>query len=235
MTALIVAEQNEVASSVSLALRLRWPDLRFVVAHSVGDARGNLAGDPPDVIFVCAMLLGDNLLELVREIRNAWDIPIFVVGSCDDEADVIEALEAGADDYIPVPIRESLLVARVSATLRRVARVFPGKTPTLACGDLVIDPDGHEAQLNGEPIYLTPTEFKLLVHLMQNQQRVVTLEGLETLVWGTSDRLYVDVLRKHVQRLRRKLQSPGGRGATIKTVPRVGYMLASTNGARPGR
>ncbi len=232
MNALIVAEQDDAASSVSLALRLRWPDLTFVVAHSVGDARGNLAGDPPDVIFVCAMLLGDNLLDLIREIRKAGDIPVFVLGACDSEADVIEALEAGADDCIPVPIRESLLVARVSATLRRVARMFPVKTPTLSCGGLVIDPDGHEAQLNGEPLYLTPTEFKLLVNLLQNKQRVVTVEGLETVIWGASDKVYVDVLRQHVQRLRRKIESTGCRGATIRTVPRVGYMLAVTNGVR---
>jgi DNA-binding response OmpR family regulator len=235
VTFLIVAKHGGEASDVLLALRTRWPDLKFVAADNARDGRRKLVDDPPDVIFLSAMLLGDNLLELIREIRKAWGTLVMVLGSGEKESDIIEALEAGADDYIPIPIRESLLVARVSAALRRVGMVSTEKAPTLTCGDLVIDPEGHEAQLNGEPLYLTPTEFRLLVHLAQNQERVVTLEGLETVVWGTSDRLYVDVLRKHVQHLRRKLQPSGGISATIRTVPRVGYILAATNGAAERR
>ncbi len=235
MTALIVADQDDAASSVNLALRLRWPDMKFGVVATAREARRRLVNDPPDMIFLSAMLLGDNLHDLIQEIRKAWGILIIVVGSDEKESDVIDALESGADDYISIPIRESLLVARVSAVLRRVRRVSTEKAPKLTCGDLLIDPEGHEAQLNGEPLYLTPTEFTLLVHLTQNQERVVTLEGLETIIWGTSDKLYVEVLRQHVQRLRRKLQPSGDVSATIRTVPRVGYILAATNGARARR
>ena len=105
----------------------------------------------------------------------------------------------------------------------------------MRCGDLAIDPETHEAHLNGRPLYLTPTEFKLLHHLAQRQGRLVTQQALESVIWGSSDDLYIDVLRKHVQRVRRKLESLRGGNMTITTVPRVGYKLVPTNSATSRR
>lgn len=235
MQALIVAQEEDVAASVGLALRLRWPDVELAVVDTAARGRLSLANEPPDVLFLPATLSDCDALALIQEIRRTSDIPIFVVGSASKEADIAEALEAGADDYISTPISESLLVARVCAALRRARQMTAAGGPALECGDLAIDPDSHEARLKGKPLYLTPTEFKLLYHLAQHQGRLVTQQALESLVWGSSDRLYIDVLRKHMQRLRQKLESRRGVRTTITTVPRVGYKLAHKNGASARR
>lgn len=225
--ALFVGEEEGAASRVTRSLRLRWPDLEVAVADTASRARRLLADNPPDAIFVSEALSDTAALALVGEIRAASDTVIIVVGSGRDEADIVEALEAGADDYLSTPISESLVVARVCAALRRARKVTPEEGVSVTCGDVVIDPQTHEVHLKGKPLYLTPTEFKLLYHFARYQGRVVTQQALESVVWGHSDNLYVDVLRKHVQRLRRKLESRRGVHITIATIPRIGYKLTN--------
>lgn len=236
MKALILTAGDEsIVSGIRWALRLRWPDLELAVADTAHRGRRFLADDAPDVVFVSAALSDIDALALVTEIRTATsDVVSILVGSGDDEMAVVEALEAGADDYLSTPISESLLVAKVWAALRR-ARKLTAEGTAVKCGELVIDPENHEVRLSGRPLYLTPTEFKLLYHLAQHQGRVVTQRALEQAIWGASDRLYIDVLRKHLQRLRRKLESPRRGRMTITTVPRVGYKLAQQKAARSGR
>jgi DNA-binding response OmpR family regulator len=231
MNALIIAEKGRLASSVSLALRLRWPDLKLASADTAREGRRILADNSHDVLFVSALLTDSDALTTVQEIRHDSDIIVFVIGKSDEESDVVEALEAGADDYLSTPISESLLVARVCAALRRARKTSRSEGASLQCGDLAIDPDSHEACLKGRPLYLTPTEFTLLYHLADRQGRVVTQRALESAVWGQADNLYLEVLRKHVQRLRRKLESPRGSHVTITTVPRVGYKLVEKKAA----
>ena len=233
--ALFVGEEEGAASHVTRALRLRWPDLEVAVADTASRALRLLADNPSDAIFVSAALSDTAAVALVGEIRAASDILIFVVGSGRDEADIVEALEAGADDYLSTPISESLLVARVCAALRRATKVTPEEGVSVTCGDVVINPQTHEVHLKGKPLYLTPTEFKLLYHFARHQGRVVTQQALESVVWGYSDRLYVDVLRKHVQRLRQKLESRRGVHITIATIPRIGYKLTNKQAATTRR
>jgi DNA-binding response OmpR family regulator len=231
--ALIVGHDDLVAT-IRLALRMRWPDLEVVI-QDAWPAPPHLAYEPPDVVFVLAARPDLDDLALVREIRDTSDVVIFVVGSSETEMAAAEALEAGADDYLTLPINEPLLVARTCAVLRRVKQAAPGERPAVRCGDLLIDPDSHEARLNDKPLYLTPTEFRLLYQLVEHQGRVVTQRALEHVIWGSSDRLYLDVLRKHVQRLRQKLEGLRCGRMTIATVPRVGYKLTHQKQTRSRR
>jgi DNA-binding response OmpR family regulator len=236
MQALLLAEEERLAARIGLALRIRWPEVKLAVVDSALQGRRILANDPPDLVFVSAALSDTDPLALIREIRAASDIVLFLVGSGGEDEDVVvEALEAGADDYLHDPSRESLLVARVAAALRRAKGMTVEEQPARRWGDLAIDPKSHEVRLKGKPLYLTPTEFKLLYHLAQQKGRVVTQQALESVVWGCSDKLYVDVLRKHVQRLRRKLESRRGIRTTITTIPRVGYKLAHKHAAPSSR
>ncbi len=224
MKALVVAEED-IARRVGRALRLRWPDLELTVANGAQRVPRLLADNPPDILFISAALPAAGPLTLIGQIRASADSAIMVVGSKHDEADIAEALEAGADDYLPSTISDSLFVARVSAALRRARKCGNAEEPALKCGDLAIDPERHEAHLNRRALYLTPTEFKLLYTLAQRHGLVVTQRALETAIWGCADDLYLDVLRKHVQRLRRKLESRRGSHTTITTLPRIGYKL----------
>jgi len=233
--ALVVAGEDGVASRVNMALRIRWPNLELRVAHTATRARSALADSTPDVMFVSSTLPDIDALALVQETRQVSDTVIFVLGSGDKDADIIEALEAGADDYASVPLSESLLVARLSASLRRAGKIATEEGPAVKWGHLAIDPRSHEARLKDRPLYLTPTEFKLLYHLAQHRGRVVTPRALEQVIWGGADKLYIDVLRKHIQRLRQKLGSARRGRMTITTVPRVGYKLAPKSTARSSR
>jgi two-component system KDP operon response regulator KdpE len=235
MNALIVAEKGRLASSVSLALRLRWPDLKRASADTASEGRRILSKNHPDVLFVSAQLPDAGALTLVEEIRHDSDVVVFVIGTSHEKSDIVEALEAGADDYLSTPISESLLVARVCAALRRTNKSGAEQESALQCGELAIEPEYHEARLKGKPLYLTPTEFTLLYHLARGQGRLVTQRALEGAIWGQADNLYIDVLRKHVQRLRRKLESPRGSHVTIATVPRIGYKLMQNKAARSQR
>lgn len=235
MKVLIVTEGDRIASRVGLALRLRWPDLELAVSETAHSGRRTLAHSSPEVIFVSTALSDCDALTLVQEFRRTSEAVIFVVGSSSREADIAEALEAGADDYVSTLSSESLLVTRVCAALRR-ARTMTGEGGSpLKCSNVAIDLASHEAQIDGRPLCLTPTEFKLLYHLALHEGRVVTQQALESLIWGCSDKLYIDVLRKHVQRLRGKLKSPRSDSMTITTLPRVGYKLVGKKTLRSGR
>ncbi len=235
MKALILANDADLVSKTSIALRLRWPDLNLTVADRERERHGAFVDESLDMMFIVGTGFDADAIALVREIRRASDVLMFVVGAGAAEADMAEALEAGADDYISTPISESLLVARVCAALRRAGRIAAERGAALEYGDLMIDPTSHETRLGGRPLYLTPTEFSLLHHLAQQQGKVVTQQALESVVWGQPDRLYVDVLRKHMQRLRRKLESRRGSHTTITTIPRVGYKLAHQQKVRRRR
>ena len=212
-------------SRIIRALRIRWPDLEL---RTVDTARGCLmaltAASAPDAVFIPQSIADAEALALLHELRGSSDVVSFYVGSNGGEEEMVEGLEAGADDYINASMSESLIVARVCAALRR-ARRSSESMPPITCGELVIDPESHEVRLKGKPLYLTPTEFKLLHELAQNQGHVVTQRGLESAIWGSADNLYLDVLRKHVQHLRQKLEARPGVRTTITSVPRVGYKL----------
>ena len=235
MKALVVAEEDRIASRVNMTLRLRWPDVDVATAQNAHRARLLLADADPDVLFVSSGLPGPDSLTLVRDVRAVSDVLIFVVGPGDSEAELVDALESGADDYVSTRSSESLLVAKVWAALRRAEKVGAESAAPVKCGGLLVDPQCYEASLNGKPLYLTPTEFKLLYHLAQNRGLVVTQQALESLIWGCPERLYIDVLRKHVQRLRQKLENGRGGRMTITTVPRVGYKLEQKRRVRSGR
>jgi len=233
--ALVVAEEDRIASRVNMTLRLRWPDADVATASSAHRARLLLADADPDVLFVSSGLPGPDSLTLVRDVRAISDVLIFVVGPGDSETEWVDALESGADDFVSTSSSESLLVAKVWAALRRAEKVGAESAAPVKCGGLLVDPQCYEASLNGKPLYLTPTEFKLLYHLAQNRGLVVTQQALESLIWGCPERLYIDVLRKHVQRLRQKLENGRGGRMTITTVPRVGYKLEQKRRVRSGR
>jgi two-component system KDP operon response regulator KdpE len=235
MNALVVADEGGLVSGVGLALRLRWPDLELVSAETACEGRRILADKRPDVLFVSALLPNSDTLTMVREIRRESDIVIFVIGTSNEELDMVEALEAGSDEYLSTPIHECVLVTRVCAALRRSRKSGTSEGAALQCGDLAIDRETHEACLKGKPLCVTPTEFTLLYHLAERPGRVLTHRALESAIWGHEDNLNSDVLRKHVQHLRRKLESPRGSHMTIVTVPRVGYKLMEKKAAHNRR
>jgi two-component system response regulator BaeR len=174
----------------------------------------------PDLVLLDLMLPGRDGLTVCRELRDFTDVPIVIVTARVEEIDRLLGLELGADDYICKPFSPREVVARVKAILRRSR---PADAP--AAQRLVIDDDGHRVILDGQPLDLTPVEFRLLRTLAQQPGRVYARQRL-------LDSLYADhrvvtdrTVDSHVKNLRRKLQQACPNDEIVRSIYGVGYTL----------
>jgi two-component system, OmpR family, KDP operon response regulator KdpE len=174
---------------------------------------------PPDLLITDLMMPGMTGVEVCRVVRAASATPILVLSVRNQERSKVEALDAGADDYVTKPFSIQELLARVRAHLRRA----PERTAkSIETGDFIVDPDGHTITVNGKEIHLTPKEFDLLFHLARNAGKVMTHRALLTAVWGAQSAHQPEYLRVFVGQLRRKLEAETGK-QYIQTEPWVGY------------
>jgi len=173
----------------------------------------------PDLVITDLMMPGMSGVEVCRAIRAGSGVPILVLSVRDHERSKVEALDAGADDYVTKPFSIQELLARVRAHLRRA----PGRTTeAIQVGDFVVDESAHSITVQGNPIHLTPKEFDLLLHLARNFGKVMTHRTLLTAVWGAQSAHQPEYLRVFVGQLRKKLEAETGR-QYIQTEPWVGY------------
>lgn len=175
-----------------------------------------------------AVLLDLNLpdmkgAELLERLRLWSSVPVIVVSVRDSERDIVELLNAGADDYVTKPFHTNELVARVDAVLRRR---LPDREPLFRSGRLEVDSSKHEARVAGELVKLTPTEFALLEILARYAGRIVTHECLIKELWGTSGDAEEGSLRVYINALRRKIEADPASPRLIVTESGVGYRLA---------
>jgi two-component system KDP operon response regulator KdpE len=165
-------------------------------------------------------------VEFCRAIRARSMVPIIVLSVRDQEKVKVQALDAGADDYVTKPFQTDELLARVRSALRRAASMqesAPGAT--IAVGDFSIDAESNQAFLRGSEIRLTPKEFSLLRYMMIHPDRVLTHRALLSAIWGTYSIDQPESLRVLVGQLRRKIE-PAGKPCYILTEPWVGYRFS---------
>lgn len=229
---MVVGLDAKSSEAISIDLRLRWPDLEARGLNSRQRLR-DLRSAPVDLVVVNARAVGG--AQAVTEIRKSCDSAIVVMVPDSNEAELVQMLDAGADDYLDLSAGARQLVARVSAALRRVQKPKESPEPSLECGELHVSPASHEVWVKGSVIHLTPTEFRLLCHLARNKGRLMTRETLQAAVWGPEGRFYEDSLRKYIQRLRHKMGERSNTRFRIETVPGTGYRLRETPraGSRP--
>ncbi len=176
----------------------------------------------PNLIVTDLSMPGRNGVELCREIRTRSMVPIIVLSVRDQEKVKVEALDAGADDYVTKPFQMNELLARVRSALRRAAQTPTGQDTKITAGDFSIDADNFQAFLRGSEIRLTPKEFALLRTMMAHPNRVLTHRALAAAIWGTYSVDQPESLRVLVGQLRRKIE-PSGKPHYILTEPWVGY------------
>lgn len=179
----------------------------------------------PDLILLDLMLPGLGGIEVCRLIRAESDVPIIMLTAKSDTPDVVEGLEAGADDYVAKPFKPQELVARIKTRLRRV-EVAPSEL--LQIGDVTIDVAGHEVRRGSEVIPLTPLEFDLLVALARKPRQVFSRETLLEQVWGYRHAADTRLVNVHVQRLRAKIEKDPDRPEVVVTVRGVGYRAGTS-------
>lgn len=221
-TRILVVDQDEAARQL-VADYLECAGFMVDFADSVSAADSAIRSALPDLVILDWMqdgLPGLGLIEKIRSTLRTRDIPIIVLSAREADSDVVEGLDAGADDYVMKPFSPTVLMARVRAVLRR-------RTPHLAgqavqVGTLVLNPATHRAIAGGKLINLGPTEFRLLTFLMTHPERLYTRTQLLDEVWG--DHIYVSerTVDVHVRRLRVALQASGNHDR-LETVRGGGY------------
>jgi len=222
-TRILSVEDDE---RIRTALKLALEDEGWTVdeASSGEDAIDLFHRCVPDVVLIDIMLPGIDGFELCRTLRKTSDVPIVMVTARNDTHDVVDGLEAGADDYLTKPFAPKELSARIRALLRRI-RPSGTAHARLIFGDLEIIPDEGKVLRAGQELHVTKTEFRLLCELAQNPGRVFSRESLLDKVWGYDyfgDGRLVDV---HVRRLRTKVEADPANPRHVVTVRGLGYRL----------
>jgi two-component system, OmpR family, KDP operon response regulator KdpE len=207
------------------ALRVILRDAGFVaLPASTGEEALDVAAvSRPDAAIIDLVLPDMDGIEVCRRLREWTQIPLIVLSAVGDESAKVEALAAGADDYVTKPFGPRELIARLQANLRRTE---PDHQESLiATGELTVDLAARTVKLEGQEVHLTPTEFDLLRLLVRNRGRLMTHRDLLLAVWGAGYTDDTQVLRAHIANLRKKIETPGGR-KYIRTDPGVGYRFA---------
>jgi two-component system, OmpR family, KDP operon response regulator KdpE len=177
----------------------------------------------PDLVITDLRMPNLGGLELCRHIRGKSRIPIIVLSVKGEERIKVEALDAGADDYVTKPFGVHELLARVRAALRRAAAPEQEETPRIEAGDFRIDIPTRSVRVRDREVHLTPKEFDLLVYLARHAGRVLTHRTLLAAVWGGNSVEQPEYLRVFVGHLRKKLESDESTPHYILTEPWVGY------------
>ncbi len=218
---LVVEDDRSVRETATLLLERAG--LRVTAVDDGRQALEQVAGHRFDLVLLDLMLPSVDGFEVCRTIRRKSQVPIVMLTARSDVADVVAGLELGADDYLTKPFQAAELLARVRAALRRATA--DGSPPNLRIHDLDIDVPGFRVTQSGRPVDLTATEFRLLVELARNAERVVSREALLERVWGydyLGDSRLVDMA---VKRLRDKLGDDARNPRYITTVRGAGYRL----------
>ena len=181
------------------------------------------ASRTPDLLVLDLGLPDGDGVDLVRELRAWSSMPVLVLSARSTEEEKVRALDAGADDYLTKPFSTGELLARVRALLRRAAATREGEPATVRFGDVVVDRSRRLVSRAGQPVHLTDIEYRILLCLLGNADRVVTQRQLLTEVWGRAYLERSHYLRIHISHLRQKLEEDSARPRFILTETGVGY------------
>ena len=181
----------------------------------------------PDVVVLDVIMPSMDGWTVCQRIREIADVPVIMLTSLNRDEEVVRGLELGADDFVSKPVSPRQLIARVRAVLRRArAPVAKEEAFRYDDGSLLIDVAQHEVRLEGEPVELSPTEFRLLVALAEAPGRVHAYAALLSRVWGSEYVDDIDFLRVYVWRLRKKLEGDPDKPVRILTERGFGYRFA---------
>lgn len=216
----ILVVDDDLAIAEMIGIVLRGKGFEVMTAPDGASALDAFDRLRPDVVLLDLMLPGMDGIEVCRELRRRSGAPVIMLTARSDTSDVVEGLEAGADDYLTKPFQPEELVARIRARVRRAERPT---TERLSIGDLTIDVDGHQVTRGDQVIALTPLEFDLLAQLARKPWQVFTREALLRDVWGYRHNADTRLVNVHVQRLRAKVEVDIDNPRVIITVRGVGY------------
>ena len=223
---LLVEDDPAIRSMMQSSLTVEGFDVK--TAASLSEARALMRHAPAEVIVLDLGLPDGDGLTLVHEVRRTHAVPILIVSARHLEEQKIQALDAGADDYLTKPFSVGELLARIRVALRHRGVALGPAVRHHCLDDLVIDLETRRVTVGGQPIHLTATEFNLLARLVRSAGRVVTHRQLLADVWGPEYTAHTHYLRLYMGQLRAKIERLPAEPRHLLTETGVGYRLATS-------
>jgi two-component system KDP operon response regulator KdpE len=218
---LIVDDERQITRVLSRGLTTKGYDVHVAAD---GEAALQTFGDwHPDLVITDLSMPNMNGLELCRRLRAFSEVPIIVLSVKGEERAKVEALDAGADDYVTKPFGIDELLARIRATLRRVPVVQDGARNVLEAGDFRLQFDERKLTIKSRELHLTPKEYDLMAYLLRHSGKVLTHHMLLGAVWGGDYTEQTEYLRVFIGQLRKKIESDPANPKYILTEPWIGY------------
>jgi two-component system KDP operon response regulator KdpE len=222
--ALVLVVEDEQPMRRFLRAALTSHGYRLLEADSVQQATAIASTHNPEVILLDLGLPDGDGIEFCRTLRGWTKVPIIVLSARGREDDKIEALDAGADDYLTKPFGIGELLARLRVALRHAqAAGGPGDGPRIDVGPVSIDRARREITIRGGEVHMTPTEYRLLAYLLENAGKVLTHRQILQHVWGPNATSHPHYVRVQVAELRKKIETDPARPRWLVTEPGVGY------------
>lgn len=217
---LVVDDEVQIARVLKTSLQAQGYEVKTAPD---GETGYNAAMDwLPDLIVTDLSMPAMNGIELCRALRERSQIPIIVLSVRGEEKNKVDALDAGADDYVTKPFSVNELLARVRANLRRVAATEESSQEVIEQGDFYVNPESRQVRVAGKEVRLTPKEFDLLVFMARHPNKVLTHRVLLNAVWGGESVQQPEYLRVFINQLRKKIE-PQETPRYILTDPWIGY------------
>jgi two-component system KDP operon response regulator KdpE len=221
---LLVEDEPAVRRFVRAALEANH--YRLLEASTSAEAVQLATGHNPDLILLDLGLPDGDGIDLTRRLREWTKTPVLVISARGREEDKVNALDAGADDYLTKPFGVGELLARMRVALRHAERIAaPSGQQVFTMGTVALDATKRVVTKDGEEVRLTPTEYKLLLLLLQNAGKVLTHRQILREVWGPSGALHPHHVRVHMAELRKKVEVEPARPRYLITEPGIGYRL----------
>jgi two-component system KDP operon response regulator KdpE len=223
---LVVEDDGEIRALIQSSLSVEGFTVQTAV--SLNEARALIRHHLPDILVLDLGLPDGDGLDLVQQVRNAHTLPILIVSARHQEAQKIQALDAGADDYLVKPFSVGELLARIRVAMRHRGTALAAAVTTHTLDDLQIDLSSRLVTVGGQSVHLTPTEFNLLARLVRSAGRVVTHRQLLGEVWGAEYTEHTHYLRLYMGQLRAKIEHDPAEPRHLLTETGVGYRLAAS-------
>jgi two-component system KDP operon response regulator KdpE len=231
MTKILVVD-DDAGLLRALAINLRARRFEVETASDGLGALRSAAGFVPDLVVLDLGLPDMDGVEVVAGLRGWTSVPIIVLSARDTQSAKVDALDAGADDYMTKPFGMDELLARIRAALRRAVPDLPA--PVVRTADFTVDLAAKKVERDGAPVRLTPTEWNVLEILVRNPGRLVSQQQLLREVWGPQYEHETNYLRVYLAQLRRKLERDPSQPRYLITEPGVGYRFEGDRGEPSG-
>jgi two-component system, OmpR family, KDP operon response regulator KdpE len=220
-TILLIDDEPQIRKVLRTSLSAHGADVMDV--QNGEEALELLREKTVDLILLDMNMSGMGGLETCRAIRNGWDVPIIIVSVRDSDRDKVEALDAGADDFVSKPFSIDELMARIRAALRRTGFATDTTPRHISLPGLEVDFERRRVVAGGQLVRLTPTEFDILRYLVSQANKPVPHRRLLQAIWGPEYSDQIEYLRVFINQLRKKIEPPGPRPTFITTETRIGY------------